>query len=406
MTDSILDSLKSYKGNIWKLQVLTFIQWFLLTIPILVLFYQQNGLDLQQVFLVQVIFSVGLIALEIPSGYFADYFGRKNALILGFVLNFVGFAIYSLGSGFGTFLLAEIFLGMGMSFISGADSALMYDSLLIINQEKEFKKINGKTLAWSSFSEGLASILGGLLALVSLQFPFYFQTAVFFLAIPIVLSLKEPPRQSSELGKEEVQSMKNIIRYAVHGHPELKWIIFYTSVIWASTFAVVWLIQPYWQSVGVPLVYFGILWSFFQFSRVGFSLAAHYVEQKVGLKNVLVLFPFLVLAAYLLLLFHAIWAIVFMLLFYFVYGISRPIFLDMMNSRIDSSMRATVLSVSSFGSRFLFCVFGPLVGWIGEKYGILSSFLTLGVVFGGLGVVALFFLRKYGILKYKDPKHS
>ena len=49
--------------------------------------------------------------------------------------------VYCLASGFYGFLLAEITLGLGSSFLSGADTALLYDTLLDEGRVDENKKI-------------------------------------------------------------------------------------------------------------------------------------------------------------------------------------------------------------------------------------------------------------------------
>ena len=101
----------------------------MLIMPIITLFYQENGLGMKDVLLLQGIYSVAIVVLEIPSGYFADVWGRKSTLIIGSFLGVLGFAIYSFTSGFWSFLVAELVLGIGQSFISGSDSALLYDTL-------------------------------------------------------------------------------------------------------------------------------------------------------------------------------------------------------------------------------------------------------------------------------------
>ena len=76
---------------------------------------------MHQIMVLQAIYSVSIVALEIPSGYFADVLGRRRTLILGVIMGTVGMGIYSLSYGFLGFLIAELVLGIGQSFVSGAD---------------------------------------------------------------------------------------------------------------------------------------------------------------------------------------------------------------------------------------------------------------------------------------------
>ena len=94
-------------SNIWKLYVIKGLKWFMIVMPIVVLFFQENGLSLQEVMILQGIYSFMVAAMEIPSGYLADVFGRKNTLILGAIFCFFGFLIISLSFSFGILSLVK-----------------------------------------------------------------------------------------------------------------------------------------------------------------------------------------------------------------------------------------------------------------------------------------------------------
>ena len=93
--------------------------------PIIVLFFQENGLSMKEILLLQSLFSIGVVLFEIPSGYFSDVVGRKTTIVLGCIFGFLGLLTYSFSYGFIGFLIAELLLGLGTSFISGTDSAII-----------------------------------------------------------------------------------------------------------------------------------------------------------------------------------------------------------------------------------------------------------------------------------------
>ena len=62
----------------------------MVAMPIIVLFFQEHGLSLTQVMLLQAIYSLSVAILEIPSGYIADIFGRKKTIILSTIFTFIG----------------------------------------------------------------------------------------------------------------------------------------------------------------------------------------------------------------------------------------------------------------------------------------------------------------------------
>lgn len=91
---------KKLKANIWKyylFEVFTSLTFFL---PIIVLFWQENGLSMTEIMLLQSFFAITVVVLEIPTGYFADIFSRKLSLVCSALFGFLGILSYSLGSNF------------------------------------------------------------------------------------------------------------------------------------------------------------------------------------------------------------------------------------------------------------------------------------------------------------------
>ena len=127
--------------NIPKLYTVKALRWLMFAMPIIVLFFLDHGLSMTQVIYLQVIFSLIIVGLEVPSGYFADKVGRKISLVVASFLGFLGFLIYAFSFNFFGFLIAEIVLGIGSSFMSGADSALLYDTLIECGIQGKYKQI-------------------------------------------------------------------------------------------------------------------------------------------------------------------------------------------------------------------------------------------------------------------------
>ena len=132
------------EDNINKMYLLKAVKWFMILMPIIVLFFEKHGLSLTQIMILQATYSFTVALFEIPSGFFADIYGRRLSLFFGSILTFIGYLIFSFYSGFNEFFIAEIFLGIGGSLISGADSALIYDTLLELKKDEDYTKVEGK----------------------------------------------------------------------------------------------------------------------------------------------------------------------------------------------------------------------------------------------------------------------
>ena len=196
-------------SNILKMYILKGVLWFMVAMPIIILFFQEHGLNLTQIMLLQAIYSLSVAILEIPSGYIADIFGRKKTIVLSTIFTFIGYLIFSFYTGFYLFAIAQILVGIGGSLMSGSDSALIYDTLLETKNNDNYTKIEGKNYAIGNFSEGFAGIIGGFLAVSSIYLPIYAQTAIIFISIPISLTLIEPKLNNKQIKPNNMRQKKH-----------------------------------------------------------------------------------------------------------------------------------------------------------------------------------------------------
>jgi len=353
----------------------------MLYMPIIVLFYQENGLSLRDVLTLQAIYSIAIIVLEIPSGYLADVWGRKNTIILGAILGTLGFAVYSFSYGFLGFLIAELILGIGQSFISGSDSALLYDSLKLNNKEKHYIKYEGRILSIGNFAETIAAIAGGFLAEISLRTPFYWQTAIAFIAIPAAIMLIEPYRVQQNKSKALAQIL-SIVKFSLFKSRHLSVNIFFSSIIGCATLTMAWFIQAYLKDVQNFSEYqIGIAWSILNLSVGIATIFAYKLEKYFGSFLTLLLILIIISGSYIFIgitdlkiVFVIIW------LFYIARGVATPVLKDYINRLCKPEIRATVLSVRNFIIRIFFACFGPMVGWIADLYSIHTAFILTGII--------------------------
>lgn len=380
------------RNNIYKLYVIKLAKWFMLVMPIVVLFYQDNGLSVKHVFLLQAIYSVSVVILEIPSGYFADVLGRKKTLVAGSVLGFVGFLIYSVSFNFWGFLVAEVVLGFGQSFISGADSALLYDSLKNDNREKDYAKFEGFMMSMGNFAEAIAGIIGGFLATISLRTPYFIQTAVAFIAIPAALSLVEPKRVLNAV-KPGFNDIIRVVKYSLFDNAILRYNIIVSSIIGCGTLTMAWFVQPFFININLPTEWFGILWTLLNLSVALTAIIAFRIDRKIGQMRLILAIIIVISLCFIFIGFmSSIWALPVLFLFYLMRGVASPVLKDYINRLCSSDIRATVLSVRNFVIRIFFSILAPIVGWITDVYSLsIALYLSaiIVVVIGGISLLML-----------------
>lgn len=365
----------------------------MLTMPIIVLFYQNNGMNMKDVLLLQGIYSIAIVALEIPSGYFADLWGRKPTIVLGSILGTLGFAIYSVTDGFWGFLIAELTLGVGQSFISGSDSALLYDSLKADHKSNEYVKMEGRIASLGNFAETGAAIIGGFLAELSLRTPFIMQTLVAAIAIPASLSLVEPPANKPQF--KAWKSLIGVLKETFSKNKSLVVLILYTAIIGTGTLTMAWLIQPFLNQIqGMEYSQMGIVLALLNLVVGLVTLVSYKIEQRFESKWVLLAISLGIGLPYFLMgYFEAPLILSVVFLFYAFRGLATPVLKDYINRSSPSEIRATIMSIRNFAIRLIFALIGPLLGWFTDVYSLqialymggfiilISSSISLGIYF-------------------------
>ncbi len=373
--------MANFSKNIPRLYIVKISKWFNMVMPIVVLFYQDNGMGMHDIFILKAIYSLAIVFMEIPSGWMADIWGRKKTLILGAVLGSAGFLAYSFSYGFWAFAVAEIILGIGHSFVSGADSAMLFDSLKADNKTKEYTKQEGRITSVGNFAEAFAGIIGGFLAAISLRTPFYFQFAVAAMAIPATLTLIEPKIHATEHIHSIKKLLKNIGKTFVV-NKNLRISILLSAVTGTATLTFAWLVQPFFKAIDLPVEMFGIFWTALNLTVGVSSVFAHRVEIFLGKRYTLLVIILLLSIGYFLAgIAITFWGIAFMFLFYLVRGIATPILKNYINLYTESEVRATMLSVRNFIIRITFAVIGPLLGWITDNISLNYAFILAGGIY-------------------------
>ena len=363
--------------------------------PIVVLFFKSNGLTMQDIFTLQAVYSVTLMALEIPTGYFADLAGRRNSMLLGSFFGFLGYLVFSATSGFWPFVLAEIVLGIGMSLVSGADSAMLFDSLASKGKAGKYTFYEGRITSTGNYAEAIAGIVGGLLAVISLRTPYYVQAAVAFIAIPSAMILREPPFHRN-ISKPRIRDVISIVARVLHGDRKLFWNTLFSAFTGVSTLTMAWFAQPFFIKAELKVTLFGIVWAVLNLAAGIAASFAWRVESRLGAPRTVMLFTFFLVVGYFgLALTGNYWGFLFLVSFYVARGIATPTLRNYINVITSSEIRATVLSVRSFIIRGVFALLGPLYGLITDRFGLTTALLLAGLVFGLLSGGSMFFFLKY-----------
>lgn len=378
---------RTLQGNIPAIYGLAFFHSFMVIVPVIVPFFMSKGLSLAEIFYLQAVFATTIVLCEAPSGYLADLYGRRTTLLIGAVIHGAGYLLLNVADDLASLMLFEVAIGVAASLISGADLALLYDSQKAL-EEKDDGGEHSQAIAnlgfFKSSAEALGALLGGALAMVSFDLMVSLQSAVAWLCLALALLIVEPPYRS-ESGLTRRVPMLDILRHLFVFDPLLRRIVIAIPLYSLATFHVAWLMQPYWESQGLTLAVFGLLW-FIQ--SVTVALANRYgftLERRLGAVGVLLLIGLLPVLGHLGMAWLSGWAGIAIGLSLFVCrGLNQVILVNALNRRVPSEFRATANSFTSFLFRLSFILSGPVVGYLAETQGLRSTLTLLGFSFAAM----------------------
>lgn len=350
-----------FNPNIKKIYTFNFFWLFIVIMPLLYRYYTDLGMSVAQFFYLQAIFALTVGVFDIPTGYFSDRYGRKTSLLVGSLFSGVGYIVLLYSNSFLDLALHEFLLGIALSFISGTDIAILYDSLPEdSNRAQTSKALGGTHLAYAS-GEAFGALCSVVLISFSMRHVLITQVVISWLPLIVALFVKEPTHRRKEA--PSIKNIKVIWQYLLHGDHLLRLLAmnFVSNLLIA--FMVVWIMQKYWQENHVPLEWFGVLWASFTILIGLSSHFTHVFEKLWGANRILLTIPIICTLGYALMAFlPGYWGIVAGALIYFARGLNNVIYRDILNWRVESDLRATANSIFNFLFRLAFTVAGPLIG--------------------------------------------
>ena len=371
----------SVDGNIPKLYIIRCAKWFMLYMPIIGLFYADNGLTNTEIFLIQAAYSFSSALFAIPSGYFADVIGRKKTLVIGTILASFGFLIYATIHDFWAFFIAEAIMGVGNSCISGTDSAMLYDSLQQSQNQEKYLKYEGRVTSLGCLAETTAALLGGSIATIfTYNEVFWNQALIALIAVPAALMLVEPSR--GKLLHKSFHQVFDIGIYALFKHKGLSRTTLMSSVTGIATLTMAWTIQTYFIEQDFSELQTTIVWVLLNLTVALSSMFSDVLEKRFGMKPmILMMVIFIPLGYYALSIPSVVVALLCAFIFYYVRGYATPILKKLIQNYCDSEIRATVLSVRDLLIRLGFAIVGPFVGYLSDRYTFSFAMLVAGTLF-------------------------
>ncbi len=372
----------AFAGNVRRLLAVRFCFWVHTVAAVLVPFFRDwGGIPLSGILLLNAWFMAWCFLLEVPTGSVADRFGRKRSLVLGTLLGAGATLVYVSAPRLPVFLFAEVLFALSWTLNSGADEALLYDSLRAAGREAEAPRAFARLESCKLAGIVAGALAGSVLATeVGLRAAFAGQALPMALACALACTLREAPvRAEGAPRRSYAETLRDGLRHFADD-PALRPLAFDAVSIGALSFLVIWLYQPLLEVAGIPLGLFGsvhvglCLGQIAVLSGLG-RLYAAFGSRRALLRGMAVLAgsSFVALA----------WArdpraAVALVVLAGSFGLARtPVLTSAMNLHIPSAHRATVLSVVS-GLRTLGIVLANGAASLGVGASLHATVLGVG----------------------------
>lgn len=357
----------------------------------------QRGLSLTQVAVMEAFFwGVSMVA-EIPTGAFADRFGRKRTFLVGSSVEALGILAFGLAQNFELLLASYVLWATGIAFGTGNAEAFLYDTMAERDLERSYSKQLGRMHAAMIASGLVGGALGaGVAALTTLQAPILAGVSVYAIALVLAARMDEPERVSSEqdgAGTTYARTLANATRL-VWRSPALRYIILFSVVVNLGAMTEWILLQPFLAAHDVPVGLFGLVIVPIRLAAIAGSLGGYRYFELLGIRQALAGTFIATLGGLLLLaLVDHVAAVAGVVAIQFANALRRPSVNAYINERTSSAVRATVLSVTPFGMSLSLVLTLPFVGLAADD-GIRMAFgLLEGVILLVGGGALLLWLR-------------
>jgi predicted MFS family arabinose efflux permease len=354
------------------------------SIVLWVIFLQrQYGFTLTEVVLLDIPFWIGKFLFEIPTGIVADRYGRRLSMAISTSMGSVIWLMFSLTGNFWALALAQVAGAMAATFSSGADEALLFESMRAVGRENEYARISARAGATGVAASMIAGLGVGVLAEVSLLLPVRLTALICALMLVPLLLMKET--RGSHLPEGQAASgYLSILRQAVavlRQHAVLRWVMAYQLVLGSVSFYAITFLQPYAVALGFSVAALGPVMVVMQGMGIAGSLSVSRAQDRLGLGSLVFGVPLLIIACLLLLgVLTVPGVIIAAALAAFLFAVTQPVLLAVVQRRVPDEARATLLSIQSLLSTVFLIVTEPALGLLSDHYGVHSAYLAMAAL--------------------------
>jgi MFS family permease len=372
--------------NIYKLYLIIFFHNLIPAYVIERLFWEQRGMTVLMVVQCEIIYAVSIVIFEIPTGVFADKFGRKPLLVIGAVLSVFEFILLQFACDFWAFALVVFLAGISSACTSGAYNALLYDSLASVKKQSSFEKMVGRMNSLDLIGAMIAALSGSVLAkYYGFELNYILSAFSMFIAFLFTILLREPPRTKLEI--RQSTKLKSFISYIkvsllfFKSNPKLVTILINAMGIGACITYLDEFWQLYLDEAGFSVLFFGVFSACISLARVpGNILAASLLTYFKAESIIHFILALTTICFFATAIFPGVFGLLTIIVIFIGSGVIDPVVTGYLHHQGSSDIRATIESFQSLIESVITFSVGIGFGMISSHFSVISGFIFLGVI--------------------------
>lgn len=328
-----------------------------------------RGYSLIEIGIVETVFHMTSLIFEIPSGVFADVFGRKKMLIVSTMMKMTGNMIMIFSNNLFMVCLSIAFTALSYNFASGSDEALAYDSLKLAQKESEFEKYESNKLIIYRLCSGISTLCAGFAITIGHRLAYSTDLITGAIQILVLLSLQEIYAENglrdreNKIGRRLIVCFRESLVFLKDARRAMG-LMFCNSFVGAVDILLLFFLQAKLPGKGLSAGWLGLALLFMEMGGIVGSRLILKLPQ-VRFRGIFAMTTLLVLTGFLVE-HSALYQI--MILGGFLAAVGD----DALQVRTDallqdmfpSKQRATLTSVQSFSFSVIMIVLSPLAGFV------------------------------------------
>ncbi len=339
-----------------------------------ILYYKSKGLNFKEIMLLQAISSFVVVMLEVPSGILADLYSRKKIMIVGLLCSLFDLLFILFFQTFPYFVVASILGGISEAFLSGSDTAMIYDHFKQNGKEEAFEDYFASISSKNFIMFSISTLLGGSLFAYRPDLVVWISILFQGVALCCVILFQEKfERDSSKC----VNIKDTVIQhFKILKRKELLSIVMLFLIMTVTIATLNQLTQEYLVEIHFDLKYLGIL--FFAFNMISaLGSKYHMVTKRIGVNGVLLLFASILVT--LSFVYHIGAIAVLILARFFSSGVWPSLTFEF-NKLIESEDRASIISYKNLLISIAFVIVDPLTGVLIDLKSVHYVYFVFGMV--------------------------